>query len=133
MKKKAPLPAYIPSEEPKAPTEPAPKAEVPSTVVAAPATRVRTLAPVAKRVVKKTVVQVSPTEKYFPPRNDRTPTLKEGENYTKSTLDSSITAETANEISSLLNKKMPGRRPYLIYQTESGIGVLTLALLENPD
>ena len=83
--------------------------------------------------MRKEIVSGAQTDKYFPPRNDKTPTLVEGQNYTKALLNSSITAETANEIATQINKSMVGRRPFMIYQTNSGIGVLTLALLENPD
>ena len=143
MKKKTPLKSYIPSQEtstgsvssqnvpPKVEVEPTMPAE--PAKIAAPVSRVKTLTPTRKTIPKKTIVPASNVDKYLPKRNDKNPMLSEGQNYTKDILNSSITAETANEIANLINKTMPGRRPYMIYQTDSGIGILTLALLEYPD
>lgn len=138
MKKKTPLKAYVPSQEtpaevPSPPVQAKEPEQVEPSKIAAPVTRVKTLTPARKTVVRKAIVPTSNVEKYLPARNDKNPTLSEGQNYTKEILNSSITAETANEIANLINKTMPGRRPYMIYQTDSGIGILTLALLEHPD
>lgn len=69
---------------------------------------------------------------FFPPRNNVTPQMKAGRNYTEETLAYMPYAVIADQITKLMVETLYGGQRFLLVETNGGIGGNTISFASNP-